>query len=363
MKNFRRNKMIGVILNITVILIVIILGIIIWYYTSLLPVSKNEKEMEITIPLGSGVDKIAEILKSNNLIKNKIVFKIYVKLNKIENFKAGTYSLNQSLDVKKMSEILTTGYIQDSNQLTITYLEGKNFKQLANKIAETTNNTVENVMEVIKDEKYIDYLIDKYWFLTEDIKNGDIYYSLEGYLFPDTYRLENKDTRVYNIFERMLNRMGEILNLYKSEIENSKYSIHEVLTIASIIENEATTQEGRKNVSSVIYNRLNNNMPIQSDATTYYAVQVDMSERDLYQKELNSYNPYNTRGPDMQGKLPIGPISSVSRNSIEAALRPNDTDYLFFVADKNGNLYFTETVYEHNELVRKLKSKNLWFKY
>ncbi len=122
-------------------------------------------------------------------------------------------------------------------------------------------------------------------------------------------------------------------------------------------------KEERKDVSSVIYNRLAKKMAIQSDVTTYYAAKVDVGERDLYQAELDKYNAYNTRGPNMEGKLPVGPISSVSKDSIDAALNPNNTDYLFFVADKNGKLYFTKTVEEHNSIVNELKSEGLWLEY
>ena len=77
--------------------------------------------------------------------------------------------------------------------------------------------------------------------------------------------------------------------------------------------------------------------------------------------ELNSYNPYNTRGPNMEGKLPVGPISSVGKNSIDAAIRPNDTDYLYFAADKNGKTYFTKTYSEHMELINKLENEGIWY--
>lgn len=357
-----KNKKI-LIMGIIAIILLIVIGAIIWYFTSISPVSKNEDEVEVIIPLGSGTNRIADILKENNIIKNKTAFKLYVKLNKVSDFQAGTYYLKQSMNLKEITEMLKTGIMHDPNQLSLTYLEGKNFRWLAKKIAENTNNTEEEVMAVVEDEKYIDTLIDKYWFLTDDIKDKNIYYSLEGYLFPDSYMIENKDAKVEDIFEKMLDRMEKILDEYKDEIENSKYSVHEILTIASIIEMESMSDEGRKDVSSVIYNRLNSGMAIQSDVTTYYAVKVDMGERDLYQKELDTYNPYNTRGPNMDGRLPIGPISSVSKNSIEAALEPSNTDYLFFVADKNGKLYFTKTVSEHNEIVNKLKAEGLWFEY
>lgn len=359
MKNLIKNK----IIIIFAIIILIIIVSLIWYFISIAHVSKDTAETEVTIPLGSGTDKIAEILKENKLIKSKIALKIYVKLNKISNFQAGTYYLNQNMNIKEITEVLQTGIMQDPNQISITYIEGKNMRWLAEKIEEITNNSQEDVMNTLKDESYINSLIDKYWFLTNEIKQEEIYYSLEGYLFPDTYSIKNKEVTVQEIFEKMLDKMESVLKEYKEEINNNKYTVHEILTIASIIETESMNEDGRKDVSSVIYNRLNRGMAIQSDVTTYYAVKVDMGERDLYQKELDTYNAYNTRGPNMEGKLPIGPISSVSKSSIEAALEPNNTEYIFFVADKNGKLYFTKNESEHNKIITKLKNENLWFEY
>ena len=359
MKNLIKNK---IILIFAIIILIIIVSII-WYFISISNVSKDDTEIEVTIPLGSGTDKIAEILKENKLIKNKTSFKIYVKLNKTANFQAGTYYLNQNMNVKDIVEMLQTGIMHDPNQISITYIEGKNMRWLAKRIEEITNNSQEDVMNVLKDESYINSLIDKYWFLTDEIKQQEIYYSLEGYLFPDTYSIKNKEVTVQEIFEKMLDKMESVLEEYKDEIDESRYTVHEILTIASIIETESMNEDGRKDVSSVIYNRLNRGMAIQSDVTTYYAVKADMGERDLYQKELDAYNAYTTRGPNMEGKLPIGPISSVSKSSIEAALKPNDTDYIFFVADKNGKLYFTKNTSEHNKIITELKEEGLWFEY
>lgn len=347
---------------VAIILLLTIIGLI-WYVASISKVSRKDDEIEVTIPLGSGTNKIAEILKENKLIKSKMAFKLYVKLNKVTNFQAGKYYLKQNMNVKEITQMLQTGIMHDPNQLSITYIEGKNMRWLAKKIEETTNNSQEAVMQVLEDENYINSLIDKYWFLTDEIKQDEIYYPLEGYLFPDTYAIKNKDVTVEEIFEKMLDKMEDVLEEYKSEIEKSKYSVHQILTIASIIETESMNSEGRKDVSSAIYNRLNRGMAIQSDVTTYYAVKVDMGERDLYQKELDTYNAYNTRGPNMEGKLPIGPVASVSKSSIEAALEPNNTDYIFFVADKNGKLYFTKTASEHNRIISELKEEGLWFEY
>ena len=345
------------------VLLIMIIGLI-WYFVGISPVSKkNQEEVKVTIPLGSGTSKIAEILKENKIIKSKTIFKIYVKLNKISDFQAGTYYLKQSMNLREITDMLKTGIMHDPNQISLTYIEGKNIRWLAKEIAKVTNNTEEAVFNLLKDEEYINSVIQDYWFIKEEIKNKDIYYPLEGYLFPDTYALENKDVKVEKIFEKMLDRMEDILDEYKEDIQNSKYTVKEILTIASIIETEGLNDDGRQDVSSVIYNRLNKGMAIQSDVTTYYGVQVDMGERDLYQRELDTYNPYNTRGPNMEGKLPIGPISSVSKNSINAALNPNNTDYIFFVADKNGKLYFSKTNQEHDRIINDLKNQGLWFEY
>lgn len=346
-----------------IIILILIIGAVAVYTSLFTKVSSNDEVIEIAIPLGTGTSGIAQILKENNIIKSELGFKIYIKVMNITDFQAGTYGLRQNMSLKEITEALQNGIVYDPNNITITYLEGKNMRWLAKKISEVTNNTEDEVYEVMSRENYIDSLIEKYWFITEDIKNQNIYYALEGYLFPDTYALQNKDVTVEEIFEKMLDKMEDVLEKYKTDIQNSNLTIHEILTLASIVEMESVNTGDRKDVASVIYNRLDKNMAIQSDVTTYYAFKIDMGERDLYQKELDTYNPYNTRGPNMEGKLPVGPISSVSKTSIEAAINPNKTDYLFFVADKNGKVYFSKTVSEHDRIISDLRTKGLWFEY
>lgn len=351
-----------IILIIAVILLILIcaLGT---YKILTMPASKSIEEKEVVIPMGSGASQIGAILKENNLIKSKLAFRIYVKLHKVSNFQAGTYYLKESMDLKQITEMLQTGKMYDSNQITLTYLEGKPIWWLVKTISAKTNNTEEDIYALLEDEEYIDTLIQKYWFITDEIKNKDIYYPLEGYLFPDTYAIANKDTKPEEIFEKMLDKMESVLEPYKEEIEESKYNVHELLTLASIIETEGTNDKDRKDVSSVFYNRLDAGMSLGSDVTTYYSVKEDIGKRDLYQKEIDTYNPYNTRGPNMEGKLPVGPISSVGKVSIEAAIEPSKTDYLFFVADKNGKLYFTKTNTEHVQVINELQNSGMWYEY
>ena len=357
------KKIITVILVIIVLLVIVALSAIIWYNTSISPVGTDEIIHVIEIQMGSNSSTIAEQLKKEGLIKSNLAFKMYVKLNNISNFQAGTYNLTKKMSVKEITEALQTGIVESKDVISITFIEGKNMRWIASKIAEQTNNKVEDVYELLQSEEYINSVIEKYWFITDEIKNKDIYYPLEGYLFPDTYEFENKDITVYHIFETLLDQMEIKLEPYKEAIQKSKYSAHQILTMASIIENEAVFDKDRKDVSSVIYNRLNQNMPIQSDVTTYYAFKIEMGERDLYQSEIDTYNPYNTRGPQMQGKLPVGPISTVGLSSIEAAVNPNKTSYLYFVADKNGNVYFTRTNEEHSQKINELQSQGLWIEF
>lgn len=352
-----------IIYSIIAVIIATIIVLPLWYNLSLRPVSNNTEGKKVNIEMGTSNNGIAKVLKKNNIIRSKTAFKIYIKLHKTSNFQAGTYLLKESMTIEEITKILQKGIVYDQNQITITYLEGKPFTWLAKKIASVTNNKEEDVYNLVKDEKYLNKLIKKYWFITEDIKKEDIYYALEGYLFPDTYLLKDKDVTVEEIFEKFLNQMERVLEEYRTKIEESKYSVHEILTIASIIEGESIKTEDRKDVASVINNRLNSGRSIGSDVTTYYAIQVDMGERNLKISEINSPNPYNTRGPNMNGKLPVGPISSVSKSSINATINPSDTDYMFFVADKTGKLYFTRTNAEHEQKIRELRKAGNWYEY
>lgn len=356
----KRRKIFIIIMAIVIAIIIVIVGGFTYYNVNLQAVSKNSETVDVTIEEGMNVSKIINLLNKNGLIKNTNVFKLYVKINKVSNIQAGEYELNKNMDAKAIINKLKEG--PKDSTINITFIEGKNMRWIASKIAEKTSNTEEEVFEKLSDEAYLDKLIQKYWFLTDEIKNQNIYYSLEGYLFPDTYNFE-KDVTVDKIFEKMLDEMEEQLKPYKDEIEKSTISVHKILTVASIIELESSNDGDKANVSSVIYNRLNKNMSIGSDVTTYYAIKVDMSERNLTSKDLNTSNPYNTRGPNMNGKLPVGPIASVSASSIKAALYPTSTDYMYFVADKNGKVYFAKTLEEHNKNIAYLKSQGLWYTY
>ena len=361
----RENGRIGigvVILLLLIIVIVVGLGVNFWYKSEIKPIQSSSEKVVIEIAGGSGISKIASQLEESGLIKNADAFKIYCKLNKRNAMQAGKYELDKNMSVADIINQLEKGNIVDET-VTITFPEGKNMRWVVSTIAEKTSNSENQIYELLSDEEYLDTLIEKYWFIDDDIKDEDIYYSLEGYLYPDTYIFENKDVDIKTIFEKMLDKMDSVLTPYKDEIKKSDYSVHEILSLASVVELEAKNEEDRAGVADVFINRLNKNMALQSDVTTYYALKIDMSERDLTANELATKNPYNTRSATMNGKIPVGPICMVSESSIKAILEHEDTDNLFFVADKNGKVYFSKTNADHEKKIKELKDSGLWFTY
>ena len=163
----------------------------------------------------------------------------------------------------------------------------------------------------------------------------------------------------------MLDEMELKLAPYKEQLLASPNSVHQYLTMASIVEQEANDEESRKGVAQVFYNRLNATMSLGSDVTTYYGLKLDMSERDLTTKEIMAANAYNTRSTALIGKLPVGPIGTISLESLEAALYGDSSKvgYYYFVADKNGKVYFTTSEKEHNAKIKELKEQGLWYTY
>ncbi len=343
--------------------IVAVVGAYFWYTSSLEAVNENNKEIKtVKIESGKGTVGIAQILKENNLIKSDLSFKIYCKINNITKLQAGEYELDSTMSVEQIIKKMEAGEIV-KKEIKIMFPEGKNIRKIAKIIGDNTNNTYKEAMDILESKTYAKEMIKKYWFLTDEILDSNIYYPLEGYLYPNTYTFKSADVKVEEIIEKMLNQTDKVLSKYQMEISSKGYSVHKFLSLASVVENEGTNTVDRQGIAGVFSNRIQKGMALQSDVTTYYAFKIDMGERDLTAKELNTFNKYNTRGPKMEGEIPVGPISNVSESSIEATLNPTNIDALFFVADKNGKVYFTKTNEEHEQIKNKLKEDGLWYTY
>ena len=341
---------------------ILVLSIVLFAFTiykfNISPVSRKNEEVIVTIEKG-GISKTAKILKEKEVIRSAFMFKVYVYIHDVKNLQAATYKLNKAMNVKQIVNKLNKGESYNPNEVSITFKEGINIRKIASLIAEKTNNSYEDVIALSNDKEYINEIINKYWFLTEDIKNNNIYYSLEGYLFPDTYIFDNKDVTVKEIFNKMLDQMNLKLSKYQTDISKSNLSIHELITLASIVELEASSTSDRKDVSGVFINRLEGKWSLGSDVTSYYGAKVDDFSKSLSSSQLTECNNYNTRCTKQQG-LPVGPIAIVSLDAITSTLNYNKHDYYFFVADCTGKTYLSKTDNEQANVIRKLKRDDNW---
>lgn len=308
-------------------------------------VSKDSFEVKITIPKESTYLSISNLLKENNLIRSESFYKIYIKIFKPNNLKAGIYTLNRNMNVKEIVDILE-GNVK-SEEITITIPEGKHIEEVAEIISSKINMSKEDILLYWQNEEVLNSLIDKYWFLTDVIKKEGIRYSLEGYFFPDTYSIL-KESKIEDITYKMLDKMDEVLSKYKEEISNSKFNVHEILTLASIVEHEAILDSDRPMIAGVFINRLDKSMKLQSCATVGYAINEWKLSYDY--SDLQTDSPYNTY---FYEGLPIGPGNMPGELSIEAVLRPTKHDYYYFLANVNDKdskkTYYSKTYSEHRQ--------------
>lgn len=355
-KKRKLKKSVKISFSIFSFIVCVLLVLIIGYQYNLSAVDKNGKKVEITIEAGDSYSSLGSFLKEQKLIRSTLSYKIYIKTHELKRLEPGTYMLSQSMNVKEILQAL-----ESRKQVieVITFREGLNMRQVASLVHEKLDISENEFLEVASNQNNLNEWIKKYWFLTDDIKNPKIYYPLEGYLFPDTYQVE-VGRSAKELIEKMLNNTEAKLEPLKSVFKTSSYSIHEIMTIASMAELEAVSESDREQVARVFYNRLDYKMSLGSDVTTYYGAKVTMGERDLYQSEINEANDYNTRHAKMAGKLPVSPICNPSIEAIKVSINPKDNDYFYFVADKNRKVYFNTNDRGHQQTIASLKKQGLW---
>ena len=345
----KKKKIIIIVISTIIILIAILVGT---YFFSLTATSNTPETVEFTVNQGDSKETIAENLKNAKLIRSKYATLVYILLSGNTNIQAGEYELDRSMSTQDIISILVNGDIIGTERpaARITFKEGITLEEYMRLLAENTDLEYDTIIAEVNDPEYLNTLINDYWFLTEDILNSDLYYGLEGYLYPETYDFYI-DTSLDTAIRKMLDVTDLRLSEVRDQIKASNYSVHEILTMASIAEKEAVNAEDRAKVAQVIYTRLDMGMNLGMDVTTYYGVRKDMSEA-LTTVDLNDENPYNTRVASFIG-LPVGPICNPSLESIEAVLNPSDTDYIYFFADiVTGNVYFTNDYNEFLEFQR-----------
>ncbi|MEQ6355456.1 endolytic transglycosylase MltG [Lysinibacillus sp. M3] len=334
------------IVAIALVLILGIVGLIGYNYvkSALKPVDPDAtKTIAVEVPIGSGLSSISTLLEEKGLIKDARVFKYYAKFKNESQFQAGKYDLSQSMTLDELIKSLKTGKVYRTPVFAMTIPEGLTLEQIGNIVEKKTPYTQKEFMDLVTSDTFVQQMKAKYPELVTDAVLADnIRYDLEGYLFPATYSYFEEKPTLESIVDEMVGAMDKVVKNYSDVLTEKQMSVHQLITFASLLEEEATAQTDRETIASVFYNRINQGMPLQTDPTVLYAL-GSHKDRVLY-KDLevdNAYNTYKNKG------LPPGPIAGAGKTSIEAVLNPSETDYLFFLADKQGVNHFSKTYDEH----------------
>ncbi len=337
------------------IIVLLVITILLVYNFLLGPTGNSSDKIKIEVTKGSTYLSIASILKQNDLIKSELAYKLYIKLNSPEALEAGKYELTKKMGVKEIIKTLESGSNYNADVISLRVPEGKSLKDIATLAASVTHNKEADLLNLWDSTAFVDKVMTKYWFINDDVKKSGIKHPLEGYFFPSTYQLLNTDVNGEYIAYKFLDQMDKVLTKYKKEITSNKYNVHQLLTLASIVEKESILDVDRPIIAGVFYNRLNKNMTLGSDVTVGYA--LGETKLSYTSKDLAYNSPYNTY---LHSGLPIGPIDNPGENSIKAAITPTTTDYLYFIADicQDGNgpdnkVYYSKTLSQHNTYVNK----------
>lgn len=369
------KRIVSVIMSIIVVA-VLVTGVTgyMWVKSSLEPVNAKATEaIQVEIPEGSSTLEIGKILVDNKLIKNATIFNYYSKIKSYNNFQSGFYNLKQNMSVDDIAKALQesgTPTAQKEAAGKILIVEGYTLTQIAQAITDNTKTedkndktpfTTEQFMATVTNQDFINRMVATYPKLFASLPAADsgVIYQLEGYLFPAVYEYSD-ETTIEELVEQMIAAMDNRLQPYYETIAAKNLTVNEVLTLASLVEKESSTDEDRRNIASVFFNRLNAAMPLQSNIAILYAQgklgqETTLAEDAAIDTSIESpYNIYWTPG------LMPGPVDSPSLSAIEAVINANTTDYLYFVADvTTGSVYFTNNIDEHNQNVAKYVNAHL----
>jgi UPF0755 protein len=324
-KLYKDMKFLRLLLVIFIISILALCGVSYWIYSSLNAPHKHEKANQtIQIPKGSTPNEIIARLAAENILPSALPVQIYVRtFGDASKFQAGDYQFASPITPLQVLKELESG---EEKTIKLTIPEGFTRFDIAKRIAEKFPQNPP------MDEKAVLYF-------TEDvslIKDFDpAAKNLEGYMYPSTYNFP-KETKPQDIFKRMVE---QFLKTWKPEWTERARQLgrtpREIVVIASLIETEAGVETDRPIVASVIYNRLQKNIPLGIDQTAVYVAKMQNRwDGTINKSDIEVDSPYNTR---RYGGLPPGPISSVSESAIKAALNPATTDYLYYVRDVEKN--------------------------
>ena len=331
--------------------------------SALQPVDPNSKQyVRVQIPDGANTQQIGSALQKSGVIKNGLVFTVYAKYKNYTELKSGYYNLQKSMSVEDVIKELQKGGTPEPQEVTLAELtipEGYTLEQIAHTVGQLQGEfkepmTAEAFMAKVQDETFIAQEVAKYPNLLESLpaKDSGVRYRLEGYLFPATYAIK-ESTTIESLIDNMLAAMDKNLYPHYAAIKEKNLTVNELLTIASLVEKEGAKTEDRKLIAGIFYNRLNQNMPLQSNIAILYAegkLGQNISLADDAAIDTSIDSPYNVY--TKVGLMP-GPVDSPSLDAIESSINQTKSDYLYFVANvQDGKVYYATTREEHDRNVQ-----------
>ncbi|GMV49713.1 MAG: Endolytic murein transglycosylase [Nitrospirae bacterium] len=291
----------------------------------------------VFIPEGSTFQQVAALLKSEQLIRSRSAFMLLGRTKDIDRkIRPGEYELDGGMTPQEILNKLLAGRVVLH---PVTIPEGYTLAQITDVLADQHITDHKEFARLIYDRSFIKQLeIDAE--------------SLEGYLFPETYSFA-KGTKAKDVIKTMVDELRRVWNgELQQQATRMNLSLHQVLTLASVIEKETGVKDERELIAAVFHNRLRKNIPLQSDPTVIYGLPA--FDGNIHKRDLSSQSPYNTyrvRG------LPPGPIASPGAHSLRAALFPARASYLYFVSRNDGTHHFSSTLAEHNQAVEKYQKQ------
>ena len=331
--------------------------------SALQPVDPSSKQyVRVQIPDGANTQQIGSALEKSGVIKNGLVFTVYAKYKNYTELKSGYYNLQKSMSVEDVIKELQKGGTPEPQEVTLAELtipEGYTLEQIAHTVGQLQGEfkepmTAEAFMAKVQDETFIAQEVAKYPNLLESLpaKDSGVRYRLEGYLFPATYAIK-ESTTIESLIDNMLAAMDKNLYPHYAAIKEKNLTVNELLTIASLVEKEGAKTEDRKLIAGIFYNRLNQNMPLQSNIAILYAegkLGQNISLADDAAIDTSIDSPYNVY--TKVGLMP-GPVDSPSLDAIESSINQTKSDYLYFVANvQDGKVYYATTLEEHDRNVQ-----------
>jgi UPF0755 protein len=320
----------------TLVLFLVILGMSVYAYYNL-PYDDRMRPVHVVVPEGATLDQTAGLLEDQGVIRFHPLFaRIVWVMGKDRSIRAGEYSLHSSMSPREVLQMLCRGEVVLHK---VTIPEGFTLKQIATLLEKSG---VASAQEILAESRKVG-LIEAFGF------EGD---SLEGYLFPDTYYLA-RGLPPEEILKAMVQRFHSVYGPgLKARQAEKGWSLHEVVTMASVVEKETSSRKEMPLIASVLVNRLRIGMPLQCDPTVIYG--IEDFDGNLTREHLLTPNPYNTY---VNKGLPPGPICNPGLDALKAVLYPADTAYLYFVSKNDGTHLFSPTLREHNRAVEKYQKR------